>query len=129
MKKFFHYPACSTCKKARKWLEAEGLFEGVEALDIVQTPPSRQEIEAAWRASGLDLKRFFNTSGQSYRDLDLKNTYASRSDEERLDLLAADGKLIKRPLLILSDAEGTPQQVCVGFKQEEWQEARGALDA
>lgn len=115
--KFYHYPSCSTCKKAKKWLEARSLLtDDVEILHIVDAPPSRETIEKAWAASGLDLKRFFNTSGQSYRALDLKNTYKSLSDSERLDLLAADGKLLKRPLLI----EGEDRAL-VGFKPDEYE--------
>ena len=115
--KFYHYPSCSTCKNARKWLEARSLLtDDVEVLHIVDEPPSRATIKQAWQASGLDLKRFFNTSGQSYRALDLKNTYNDLSDEERLDLLAADGKLLKRPLLL----DGASRAL-VGFKGEEYE--------
>ena len=124
--KFYHYPACSTCKKAKKWLESRDLLDSddMEMLHIVDEPPSREAIEGAWRASGLDLKRFFNTSGQSYRALDLKNTYKTLSDEERLDLLAADGKLLKRPLVIDGDS-----RALVGFKVEEYEAFFGEEDA
>lgn len=112
---FYQYPACSTCKKAKKWLEQEGI--NVEEIHIVEAPPTRAQLQDYWQRSGLALKRFFNTSGGSYRDLDLKDRYDSLSDEARLDLLAADGKLIKRPLLV------TQEVVLVGFKEAEWQGA------
>ncbi len=113
--KMYHYPACSTCKKARKWLEANEHLEQIELVHIVEEPPTRDQIEDAWKTSGLDLKKFFNTSGQSYRALNLKDTYKGLSDEERLDLLAADGKLLKRPLLIADEG------VLVGFKQDAYE--------
>lgn len=107
--KFYQYPACSTCKKAKKWLEGAG--HEVESVHIVESPPSLAQIKDAWQRSGLDLKRFFNTSGQSYRALNLKERYTTLDDEARLALLAADGKLLKRPLLV--GEEG----VLVGFNQ------------
>lgn len=117
--KLYHYPKCSTCRKARKWLDENGHEDQYELIDLVEQTPSRDTIEAAWRASGLDLKKFFNTSGQSYRALDLKNTYAGLDDDQRLDLLAADGKLVKRPLLVFNDGDG----VLVGFKDTTWADA------
>lgn len=113
---FYHYPTCSTCKKAKKWLDERGVE--VDARHIVDEAPTLAQLQTYWRQSGLELKRFFNTSGGSYRDLDLKNRYDSLSDDERLALLAADGKLIKRPILV--DGE----QVLVGFKESEWQAAK-----
>jgi len=115
---FYQYPSCSTCKKAKKWLDARDVE--VTAVHIVDAPPSREEIERLWQASGLDLKRFFNTSGGSYRALNLKDTYAGLTDAERLDLLAADGKLMKRPILTDGD-----ELVLVGFKQPEWESGLG----
>ena len=113
---FFHYPSCSTCKKAKSWLDARGLQ--VQAVHIVEAPPTRAQLQAWWRLSGQPLKRFFNTSGGSYRALELTSRYDGLSDEERLDLLAADGKLIKRPLLILDEAT-----VLVGFQEALWAQA------
>lgn len=113
---FYHYPSCSTCKKAKKWLEAKSVE--LESIHIVDAPPSRAQLEKWWRESGLDLKRFFNTNGGSYRALDMKNRYATLTDDERLDLLAADGKLIKRP--IVTDDQGG---VLVGFKVNEYEDA------
>ncbi len=109
----YHYPACSTCKKALKWLDANNI--SYTAHHIVDAAPTREQLTQWWQASGLDLKRLFNTSGQSYRDLNLKDRYDARSDDERLDLLAGDGKLIKRPLAILNDGK-----VLVGFKEADY---------
>ena len=112
--KFYQYPACSTCKKAKSWLTQQDLLESVEVIHIVDNPPSKDEIKQAWEKSGLDLKKFFNTSGKSYRELNLKDTNKGLTDYERLDLLAKDGKLIKRPLLITEDT------ALVGFKEDQY---------
>ena len=112
--KFYEYPNCSTCKKAKKWLIAEG--HEFEAIHLVTDTPSRSEIESLWKVSGLDLKKFFNTSGGSYRELNLKDTYKTLSDDERLDLLANDGMLIKRPIL------ESGSNVLVGFKEASYAE-------
>ncbi|MBN6186731.1 arsenate reductase family protein [Aneurinibacillus sp. BA2021] len=104
------YNKCGTCRKAKKWLEEEGI--AYREVPIVDEPPTKEELRAYWQQSGLDLKKFFNTSGQSYRELGLKDRLAGMSEEEMLELLASDGKLIKRPLLV-SDAKTT-----VGFKEE-----------
>lgn len=114
--KLYHYASCSTCKKARAWLTARGVE--VALVPIVEAPPSRAELEAAWRASGQPLKRFVNTSGQSYRALG-KEAWDALDEAGQLDALAADGKLIRRPLLV---GEAV---VLVGFKEEEWAEALG----
>lgn len=114
--RFYQYPNCSTCKKAKKWLNEKDVC--YDPVHIVDDPPTREEIKLIWEASGLDLKRFFNTSGGSYRALNLKDTYATLSDDARLDLLAADGKLLKRP--ILTDFEG---HVLVGFKEKDYEAA------
>ena len=113
---FYHYPACGTCRRARAWLATRSI--PFDPVHIVEHPPTRQQIEEMWRQSGLDLKRFFNTSGGSYRALNLKETYKDLSDEARLDLLAADGKLLKRPLLQVDD-----RTVLVGFKEAEYSAA------
>ncbi|MBS4173965.1 arsenate reductase family protein [Bacillus sp. FJAT-49736] len=109
---FYWYPNCGTCRKAKKWLEDHKL--SFDAVHIVESPPSRQEIEKLYRLSGLDLKKFFNTSGQKYRELGIKDKMKDASDEELLDILASDGMLIKRPLV--TDGE----KVTVGFKEEEF---------
>ena len=112
--KVYYYPKCTTCKKAIKWLEEQG--KEYQAIDIKENNPSREELEDAYKKSGLPLKRFFNTSGQIYRQMQLKDRLPQMSDEEQLDLLAADGMLVKRPLVICGDT------VLTGFKEAEWSE-------
>ena len=115
--KFYQYPKCSSCRKAKKWLDANAIE--VEAIHLVEETPDKETLKALWEKSGLPLKKFFNTSGGSYRALDLKNTYDDYSDDERLGLLADDGMLIKRPLLELEDS------VLVGFKESVYEDALG----
>lgn len=111
---FIWYPKCTTCQKARKYLDECGVSYSMR--DIKAERPNRDEL-AAWQAeSGLPLKRFFNTSGQQYRALELKDKLPGMSEEQMLDLLASDGMLVKRPLLIAEEA------VLVGFKEKEWDE-------
>ncbi len=110
----YQYDGCSTCRKALKWLAAEGIDARVVA--IVDAPPSVATLRSAWVSSGLPLKRFFNTAGQSYRNGGFKDRLATLSDDAQLAALAADGKLIKRPLLIADTG------VLVGFKAPEWAE-------
>lgn len=109
----YHYAGCSTCKKALRWLAERGVQ--AELRPIVDTPPARDELATAVQRSGLPIQRFFNTSGQSYRQGGFGARMASMSEDDKLDALAADGKLIKRPLLI--DERG----VLVGFKPAEWE--------
>ncbi len=113
----FHYPGCSTCKKALRWLKDAGV--AAELHDIVLTPPDRATLAAAVERSGLPIERFFNTSGQSYRQGGFSARLPSMSLDDKLDALAADGKLIKRPLLIGADT------VLVGFKQPDWEATFG----
>ena len=103
MSKFrvYHYPQCSTCKKALKWLAAHDV--SIELIDIVKHPPSKRELGAALANGDLPLKKLFNTSGLSYREGKFGDRLATMSKAEALDALAADGKLIKRPLLIGKD--------------------------
>ena len=115
MLQFVCYPRCTTCQKARKWLEAEGLE--FQERHIKEDNPTKEELAAWQERSGLPLTRFFNTSGQLYRSLGLKDRLDNMSREEQLDLLAGDGMLVKRPLLIGED------RVLVGFKENEWQAA------
>jgi arsenate reductase len=103
----FHYEKCQTCVKARKWLGDQKVT--VELRPIVEQPPSVAELKDLWQRSGLPLKKFFNTSGQSYRALPDRDKLDTMADEAKLKLLAKDGKLIKRP--ILDDGE----KVLVGF--------------
>lgn len=109
---FYWYPKCGTCRKAKKWLDDHHL--SYNEIHIVDSPPSRQELESFYQKSGLDIKKFFNTSGKKYRELGLKDKIKSCSEDELLDLLAADGMLIKRP--IVTDGE----KVTVGFNEEEF---------
>ncbi len=112
---FYWYPKCGTCRKAKKWLDDHQI--SYEEIHIVESPPSRNDLEVLYQASGLDIKKFFNTSGMKYRELGLKDKVKALSDAELLDLLATDGMLIKRP--ILTDS----QRVTVGFKEEEYEAA------
>lgn len=111
----YHYPNCSACKKALAWLNSAAVQ--AERIDIVQQPPTAAALRVAWQRSGLPLKRFFNTAGQSYRAGRFADRLATMSDEEQLAALAADGKLIKRPLLIADN------RVLVGFRPADWQTA------
>ena len=112
--KFICYPKCTTCKKAQTWLEEKG-FE-YELRDIKTDNPTLEELREWHRKSGLPLKRFFNTSGQLYRSMELKDKLPSMSDNEQLDLLSTDGMLVKRPILVCGDT------VLVGFREKEWDE-------
>ncbi|MFM0774144.1 arsenate reductase family protein [Streptococcus suis] len=95
---FYEYPKCSTCRAAKAELNSLGLE--FEAIDIKSTPPSAEELKAWMEATGLELKKYFNTSGNSYRELGLKDKFDSLTVDQALDLLANDGMLIKRPLLL-----------------------------
>ena len=112
--KFICYPKCTTCKKAQSWLEEKG-FE-YELRDIKTDNPTLEELTEWHRKSGLPLKLFFNTSGQLYRSMELKDKLPSMSDDEQLDLLSTDGMLVKRPILVCGDT------VLVGFREKEWDE-------
>ena len=111
---FVEYPKCSTCQKAKKWL----IEHNVEFEDrhIVEDTPNEKELEKWIKQSNKEIKKFFNTSGLKYKELNLKEKIPNMTDEEKIKLLASDGMLIKRPLLILEDA------ILIGFKEKEWQE-------
>lgn len=94
----YHYPQCSTCKKALKWLAERDI--AIELIDIVKDPPSKRELREVLSSAGVPLKKLFNTSGASYRDGKFGERLPSLSEAEALDALAADGKLIKRPLVL-----------------------------
>jgi len=113
--KIYHYPGCSTCKKAIAFLKRQNVT--FEAIHIVESPPSKAEISEVAAKLGGDLKRMFNTSGEVYRELKLKDRLASMGVSEQIDLLAKNGKLIKRPLLV---SETTAM---VGFRESEWEAA------
>jgi arsenate reductase len=111
---FICYKNCTTCKKAQKWLDQEGL--SYEVRDIKDDNPNADELKVWFEKSGLPLKRFFNTSGQIYRQNNIKDKLPTMSEEDQLDLLATDGMLVKRPILVDGDT------VLVGFKEKEWEE-------
>lgn len=112
MLKFICYPKCTTCQKAKKYLDDNHI--PYELRDIKLDNPTLSELTAWYQKSGLPLKRFFNTSGLLYKELDLKNKLPEMTEEEMLKLLATDGMLVKRPLLIGDDF------VLVGFKEADW---------
>ena len=114
---FIEYPKCSTCQRAGKWLEAQGAE--FERRNIVENNPTKEELKAWHQKSGLPLKRFFNTSGMKYRELELKDRLKEMSEDEQYELLATDGMLVKRPLLVGEDF------VILGFKEKEWAEKIG----
>ena len=109
---FVCYPKCSTCKKAQAWLDGQGVQ--YELRDIKLQNPTEGELRQWHRQSGLPLRRFFNTSGLQYKALSLKERLPTMSDEEQFSLLASDGMLVKRPILV---GDGF---VLVGFKEDEW---------
>ena len=112
---FLEYPKCSTCRKAKAWLDAHQI-DYIER-HIAEENPSAAELVAWHRASGLPLKKFFNTSGMLYKELNLKDRLPDMSEAEQYELLASNGMLVKRPLLI--DGE----KILVGFKETEWEAA------
>lgn len=111
---FLCYPKCSTCQKAKKWLEEQGI--SFEERDIKLNNPTEEELRTWYARSGLPLKRFFNTSGLQYKALGLKDKLPNMSEEEQLALLATDGMLVKRPLVV------DEEFVLTGFKQAEWEQ-------
>ena len=114
---FLCYPKCSTCKKALQWLRDNGV--AFEDRHIVEQNPTQQELTEWYHKSGLPLKRFFNTSGNLYKEQGLKDKLPTMSEEEQLALLATNGMLVKRPLVVGDDF------VLVGFKEAEWERLKG----
>lgn len=112
---FICYPKCSTCQKARKWLEANHL-EFTER-HIVEENPSYEELKKWYAESGLPLKKFFNTSGMLYKEMQLKDKLPAMSEEEQMKLLATNGMLVKRPLIVNGN------MILTGFKEAEWEKA------
>lgn len=110
---FLQYPPCSTCQKAKKWLDEHGV--AYDARNIKEENPTLEELCSWYRRSGLPLKRFFNTSGLAYKSLGLKDKLPAMPEEEQLALLASDGMLVKRPLVVGEDF------ILVGFKAAEWE--------
>ena len=113
---FLEYPPCSTCQKAKKWLDSHGI--SYTARHIKEQNPSFDELSAWYAASGLPLKKFFNTSGLVYKSLGLKDKLPTMSEEEQLRLLASDGMLVKRPIIVLEDGK-----VFTGFREKDWEQA------
>lgn len=111
---FVQYPKCSTCRKAKKWLEENNI--DFEERHIIEDNPTYEELKEWYEKSGLSLNRFFNTSGMKYRELKLKDKRPDMSEDEQLELLATDGMLVKRPIIV-SDSV-----VLTGFKVKEWEE-------
>jgi arsenate reductase len=114
---FLHYPNCDTCRKAKKWLDAQGI--DVEMRHIVERPPTVEELKQWIPLSGLAPNKFFNTSGQVYRNGGYKEKLQGASEEEMIHWLASDGMLIKRPILV------GPDRVTVGFKEDTYQQQWG----
>ena len=112
---FLCYPKCTTCKKAQAWLDGQGLT--YDLRDINTDNPTVEELTDWYRRSGLPLKKFFNTSGLQYKALNLKEKLPGMTEEEQLALLASDGMLVKRPILVKDDA------VLVGFREAQWADA------
>ena len=111
---FIHYPKCTTCQKAKKWLDVHNII--YTERHIVEKNPSYEELKEWYEKSGQQLKKFFNTSGILYREMQLKDKLTSMSEEEQLMLLASNGMLVKRPLVVMDD------KVLIGFKEFEWTE-------
>ncbi|MDO4266527.1 MAG: arsenate reductase family protein [Eubacteriales bacterium] len=110
---FIEYPKCTTCQKAKKWLDERGIQ--YEDRHIVEQNPTKEELTDWYHRSGLPLKKFFNTSGLKYKALELKDKLPQMTEEEQLALLATDGMLVKRPIIV----EG--EKVLTGFCEKEWE--------
>lgn len=111
---FICYPKCSTCQKAKKWLESNQI--DFEERHIIDKNPTKEELKTWITKSNLDIKRFFNTSGLKYKELELKDKLPNMTEEEKIEVLSTHGMLVKRPLLI------TKKDILVGFKEKEWEE-------
>ena len=115
--KLYQYPGCSTCKKAAKWLSEHDVTH--DSVHLVEQTPDAKTLRKLWQDSGLPLKKFFNTAGNSYRQGDFKSRLPSMSEEAQIEALTSDGMLIKRPILSVGKA------VRVGFREAEWRDALG----
>lgn len=115
---FICYPKCTTCQKAKKWLDSQNIT--YTQRHIVEEKPTYDELKKWFKLSQLPLKKFFNTSGNLYKELNLKDQLPSMSEEEMLQLLSTNGMLVKRPLLITND-----NKILLGFKEEEWKDLIG----
>lgn len=112
---FIEYPKCSTCKRAKKWLE----INNIEFTDrhIIENNPTEEELKKWIKQSKKDIKKWFNTSGMKYKELNLKDKLVDMSEEDKIKLLASDGMLVKRPILV------TEKDILVGFREAEWEES------
>lgn len=115
-----YYPRCTTCKRALSWLQEHNV--DYKGRDIVLEHPTAAELKTWHRASGLPLRRFFNTSGIRYREMNLKDKLPNMDEEACFELLSTDGKLVKRPIVVVQKEDGSIGQVLVGFREAEWQE-------
>ena len=113
---FIQYPKCSTCQKAKKWLEKNKIE--FEDTHILEENPTKEELRKWIKQSGYDIKKFFNTSGMKYKELKLKEKLPNMTDEEKIDILSTDGMLVKRPLIISDNL------ILVGFKEKEWEKLK-----
>lgn len=111
---FIEYPKCSTCQRAKKWLESHN----IEFIDrhIVENNPTEEELSKWIKQSNKDIKKWFNTSGMKYKELNLKDKLINMSEEDKIKLLASDGMLVKRPILV------TEKDILIGFREAEWEE-------
>lgn len=112
---FLEYPKCSTCRKAKKWLEENNI--DFEDRHIAENNPTAEELKEWYKKSELPLKKFFNTSGKIYKEQNLKDKLPNMSEEEQISLLSTNGMLVKRPIII------TKESILIGFKQEEWEKS------
>ena len=113
---FIEYPKCSTCQKAKKWLEQNKIE--FEDRHIVENNPTKEELKKWIKQSGYDIKKFFNTSGMKYKELNLKEKLPNMTDDEKIQILSTDGMLVKRPLIITDDL------ILVGFREKEWEQLK-----
>lgn len=111
---FIEYPKCSTCQKAKKWLQANKI--SFEDRHIVENNPTKEELQKWIKESGKEIKKWFNTSGLKYKELNLKEKLQNMTEEEKIEVLASDGMLVKRPILV------SDKGILIGFKEEEWKE-------
>lgn len=110
---YYAYPKCTTCRKAKKWLDDQGVE--YNEINIAEAPPSKEQLSEIYAVSGVELKKFFNTSGMKYRELGLKDKLQQMSEDEQLELLSSDGMLIKRPLAY------SGSKVTLGFKEQDFE--------
>lgn len=111
---FLEYPKCSTCQKAKKWLDSNGIT--YTDRHIVEENPTKEELKQWYEKGGISIKKFFNTSGMKYRELNLKDKLPAMTEDEMFEILSTDGMLVKRPLVVGEDF------VLAGFREKEWEE-------